>query len=307
MKKSFALLLFCTLCVTLHAQDAVFFEFSEGIEDPALNSRMERQISALLTAINRAETNHTSINYMGIDIDERTTQSISEMWNVVHFRIMDKDIVEHCFLVKNSSGAVVGYQVRNIAVAIKPLDNTYIGGDTNREACVNIDSKGSIIGFNFALEHDQWVKIIKEGNLLHDLGRRMQILRWLEQFQNAYVVKNIDFMEDFFGREPFFRTDEYSKEGEHPCLSNLREVFSDGGYVNVHVDSVAVKRNPSKPYLYGVTFWHRWSSIAQRDGGVVFTIWDFTDEEHPIILVRAWQPLDVDDDKLFKMSDFKLP
>lgn len=202
-EKKFALLFFCTLCVILHAQDAVFFEFSDGIEDAALKSKMEQQISTFLTAINQAETNRSSINYRGIDIDERTTQSISEMWNAVHFRIVDDDIVEHCLFVKNSSGAVVGYQVRNIAVEIRPHDNTYIGGGTNREVCINLDSEGAVTGLNIALEHNQWVKIINEGKLLHDLGRRMHILDWIEQFHSAYIGKNIDFMEDFFNGETF--------------------------------------------------------------------------------------------------------
>ena len=42
MKKIFTIVLFCTACVMLHAQDAVHFEFSDGIEDIALKSKMEQ-------------------------------------------------------------------------------------------------------------------------------------------------------------------------------------------------------------------------------------------------------------------------
>ena len=159
MKRIFSIFLFCTVCVMLHAQDAVRFEFSDGIEDAVLKSKMEQQISVLLTAINRAETNHSAINFSGINIDERTTQSINKMWNAVHFRIVDDDIVEHCHRVKNSSGTIVGYQVQNIAIELKPLGHPYTG-TRNQEVSIDYDQKGLVIGFNFTQELEQYVKTI---------------------------------------------------------------------------------------------------------------------------------------------------
>ncbi len=159
MKRIFSIFLFCTVCVMPHAQDAVRFEFSDGIEDAGLKSKMEQQISVLLTAINRAETNHSAINFSGINIDERTTQSINKMWNAVRFRIVDDDIVEHCHRVKNSSGTIVGYQVQNIAIELKPLGHPYTG-TRNQEVSIDFDQKGLVIGFNFTQELEQYVKTI---------------------------------------------------------------------------------------------------------------------------------------------------
>ncbi len=163
MKRIFSILLFCTVCVILHAQDIVHFEFSDGIENAALKSKMEQQVSALLTAINRAETNHSAISYSGIDIDERTTQSINKIWNAVHFRIVDDDIVEHCHRVKNGSGTLVGYQVRNIAVEIKPLDNSY-NGVRNQEVSLNLDLDGAVTGLDFTQELNLYVKTSNTSN-----------------------------------------------------------------------------------------------------------------------------------------------
>ena len=102
----------------LHAQDEVAFEFSDGI-DGAVKATMEQNTSRLLTAINRAESRNADINYSGIGIDNLASQSIGMMWNNVHFRVLDDDIVEHCLRVKSSSGSIIGYQVRNIAVEMK--------------------------------------------------------------------------------------------------------------------------------------------------------------------------------------------
>ncbi len=320
MKKIFAIVLFCAACVMLHAQDAVRFEFSDGIEDFALKSKMEQQISALLTAINRAETNNSDINYWGIEIDDLASQSLGMMWNNVHFRIVDDDIVEHCLRVKTSSGVVLGYQVRNIAVEMKPFDDSYTG-DLNQEVCINLSPKGVITDFNITLGLNQYVRLIKEGQRLDDLDRRMQILYWVEQFRNAYNKKDIDFMEKVFSEDALIVTGkvmkridrdvpkpkvEYTTMGKQQYLANLRKVFSNNSYINVHFDDISVIRHGSKPNFYGVTLRQGWSSSNYSDEGIVFIIWDFTNEESPTILVRTWQPMEEDDDKIFNLKNFKL-
>jgi len=320
MKKIFAIVLFCMACVMLHAQDAVHFEFSDGIEDYALKRKMEQQISALLTAINRAESNSSNINYLGIDIDDLASQSIGMMWNNVHFRIVDDDIVEHCLRMKTSSGKILGYQVRNIAIEMKPLDDSYTG-DLYQEVCINLDPKGTITDFNITLALNQYMRIVKEGDSLHDLDKRMQILYWVEEFRNAYDKKDIDFMEKVFSEDALIVTGkvmkrvdceipkpkvEYTTMGKQQYLANLRRVFARNSYINVHFDGISVRRHASKPNFYGVTLVQRWSSTTYSDEGIVFIIWDFSDEERPKILVRTWQPMEVDDNEVFKLKDFKL-
>lgn len=320
MKKIFAIVLFCTACVMLHAQDAVHFEFSDGIEDYALKRKMEQQISALLTAINRAESNSSNINYLGIDIDDLASQSIGMMWNNVHFRIVDDDIVEHCLRMKTSSGKILGYQVRNIAIEMKPLDDSYTG-DLYQEVCINLDPKGTITDFNITLALNQYMRIVKEGDSLHDLDKRMQILYWVEEFRNAYDKKDIDFMEKVFSEDALIVTGkvmkrvdceipkpkvEYTTMGKQQYLANLRRVFARNSYINVHFDGISLRRHASKPNFYGVTLVQRWSSTTYSDEGIVFIIWDFSDEERPKILVRTWQPMEVDDNEVFKLKDFKL-
>ena len=134
----------------LKAQDAVVFEFSDGIGNPALKSKMERQAANLLTAINRAQSANSDINFSGIDIDDMATQSICMLWNNVHFRTMDDDIVDRCLQLRNSSNSLRGYQVRNVAIEMFPLDDTYTD-DRNQEVCVDFDPAGNIVDFNISM------------------------------------------------------------------------------------------------------------------------------------------------------------
>lgn len=318
MKKILFLALLIMGSMSLKAQDQVNFEFSDGIDNLALKSTMERQISNLLTAINRAESTGSDINYSGIDIDNLASQSIGMMWNNVHFRISDDDIVEHCLCIKASNGTVIGYQVRNIAVDMKPFDDSYTG-DLYQEVCINLGKTGTITDFNIAMGLNQYMKIIREGEKLDDFDRRMQILHWVEQFRNAYCQKDINFMDAVFSEDALIVTGKvikrvnyegpkvtYNVMDKQQYLANLRRVFARNSYINVHFDDITVVRHASKPNFYGVTLKQGWSSTTYSDEGIVFIVWDFTDEFNPKILVRTWQPMEVDESEVFTLQNFKL-
>lgn len=326
MKKTFKTFLFiCVIIISplsmLHAQDEVAFEFSDGIEAGKLKSTMERNASLLLTAINRAESTGNDINYSGIDIDGLASQSIGMMWNNVHFRVVDDDIVEHCLRVKSSNGTIIAYQVRNIAVEMKPIDDSYVG-DLNQEVCINFDRTGKICDFNVAMGLQQYVRLMREGEKLNDLDRRMQILHWIEQFRNAYCQKDINFMENVFSDDALIITGkmvkrvhtdmkpisvEYTTQGKQQYLNGLRRVFRNNSYINVKFDDIQIKRHGAKPNYYGVTLKQGWFTQNYSDEGIVFIVWDFTDDLNPQIMVRTWQPMQVDDDEVFTLNNFHLP
>lgn len=307
------------LSVGMHAQDEVAFEFSDGIDGP-LKARMEQNTARLLTAVNRAESGNKDINYSGIDIDGLASQSIGMMWNNVHFRVLDDDIVEHCLRIKSSGGTIIGYQVRNIAVEMKPFDDSYVG-DRNQEICINYDRSGKISDFNITMGLQQYVKLMKEGEKLNDIDRRMQILHWVEQFRNAYVQKDINFMENVFSDDALIITGkvvkrehtdmkpinvEYTTQGKQQYLAGLRRVFRNNSYINVKFDDIEIIRHGAKPNYYGVTLKQGWFTKNYSDEGIVFIVWDFTDELNPKIMVRTWQPMQVDENDIFNLSNFKL-
>lgn len=323
MKKFLFFILLIVTAFSLNAQDNVAFEFSDGIDNVSLKSRMERQVSALLTAINRAESTNSDINYSGISIDNLATQSIGMLWNNVHFRTVDDDIVEHCLQVKRSNNTLKGYQVRNIAIEMKPVSSAY-NDDLNQEVCIDFDVNGKITDFNITMGIRQYSRLMKEGVDLDDMDKRMQIIHYVEQFRTAYNQKDIRFMENIFSEDALIITGkvvrrvpsevgfsspkvEYSVQGKQQYLANLRSVFARQGYINVKFDDIKVRRHGSKPNYYGVTLVQRWNSSTYSDKGIVFLVWDFTDEDAPKIHVRTWQPTEVDESEWFTLKDFKLP
>lgn len=308
------------LTLGANAQDAVNFEISDGVTNPTLKSNIERNTSMLLSAINQAESSGKDINYSGINIDNLASQSIGMMWNNVHFRIVDDDIVEHCLQIKSSTGAVIEYQVRNIAVEMKPFDDSY-DGDINQEVCINYDRQGNITDFNITMGVQQYMSIIREGERLNDADRRIQILQWVERFKMAYIQKNMSFMEDVFSDDALIVTGrvvkrvhsdikpvsvEYTSYGKQQYLKHLKGVFARNSYINVKFDDIEIVRHGAKPNYYGVTLKQGWFTKNYSDEGILFIIWDFSDELHPQILVRTWQPMEVDENDIFTLSNFKL-
>lgn len=319
------LLLSCHLALQAQDDNTVLFEFSDGIEASAVKAKMERQVASLLTAINTAESTNSEINYSGIDIDNLASKSIGMSWNNVHFRTEDTDIVEHCIRLEKRSKALRGYQVRNVGMTMKPLDSAY-DSDLRQEICIDFSPTGRIVDFNFAMGTQQYTQLLKEGVRLDDLDQRMQIIHWCEQFKKAYNDKNLSFMENIFSDDALIitgklvmervKTDvvmadrqkvEYVTKSKQEYLSSLSQLFNrekHKGYINVNFSDYEIKRHAAKPNYYGVTLRQKWHSSSYSDEGIVFLVWDFTDEDKPKIHVRTWQPLG---QEAFALNQFKLP
>ena len=319
MKKLLCFLFGLFVMLSGYAQK-VNFEFSDGIEEGILKTKMEQQMSSLLSAINEANAVNADVNFSSIDITDDASASFTMTWEQVHFSIEDDDIVDHCISLPGKSG---GLRIQNIGVLMNPKEESGYDGEKRREIYIDFDKTGKIVDFNFTMGMNMYTEILKKGEELGDLDRRMQIIDWCEHFAKAYCDKNMKFMQTIFSDDAIIitgkmtmqrvRTDmgmkdqakvKYVQQTKAQYLSNLSKVFASNNYVNVKFDDYTVIRHGAKPNYYGVTLRQKWHTARYSDEGTVFLIWDFTNEEAPRILVRTWQPTT---EKAFKMGDFKLP
>ena len=319
MKKLLCFLFGLFVMLSGYAQK-VNFEFSDGIEEGILKTKMEQQMSSLLSAINEANAVNADVNFSSIDITDDASASLTMTWEQVHFSIEDDDIVDHCISLPGKSG---GFRIQNIGVLMNPKEESGYDGEKRREIYIDFDKTGKIVDFNFTLGMNMYTEILKKGEELGDLDRRMQIIDWCEHFAKAYCDKNMKFMQTIFSDDAIIitgkmtmqrvRTDmgmkdqakvKYVQQTKSQYLSNLSRVFASNSYVNVKFEDYTVIRHGAKPNYYGVTLRQKWHTARYSDEGTVFLIWDFTNEEAPRILVRTWQPTT---EKAFKMGDFKLP
>lgn len=323
MKKLFISIILTVLVMNVNAQDEVNFEFSDGINNTALKSAMERQLCQLLTAINRAESSGGDINFSGINIDPLASQSITALWANAHFRCLDDDIVEHCLAMRRN-GKVYQYQVRNIAVEMRPQDPSYTD-DINQEVCINFDLNGQICDFNIAMDVNQYLRLMKEGITIGDVDERNLIVGFCENFMNYYIKKDLVELEKVFSEDALIITGkeiirskpelgmaqkdyEYTVQTKQQYLNNLRKIFQNPktGAIHVKFSDYRIKRHGSKPNYYGVTLIQDWATNTYKDQGIVFLVWDFSDKDKPKIQVRTWQPMTTNEDEIFTLNRFKL-
>ena len=319
MKKLLCFLFGLFVMLSRYAQK-VNFEFSDGIEEGILKTKMEQQMSSLLSAINEANAVNADVNFSSIDITDDASASLTMTWEQVHFSIEDDDIVDHCISLPGKSG---GFRIQNIGVLMNPKEESGYDGEKRREIYIDFDKTGKIVDFNFTMGMNMYTEILKKGEELGDLDRRMQIIDWCEHFAKAYCDKNMKFMQTIFSDDAIIITGKmtmqrvhtdmgmkdqakvkYVQQTKSQYLSNLSRVFASNSYVNVKFEDYTVIRHGAKPNYYGVTLRQKWHTARYSDEGTVFLIWDFTNEEAPRILVRTWQPTT---EKAFKMGDFKLP
>lgn len=319
MKKLLCFLFGLFFMLSGYAQK-VNFEFSDGIEEGILKTKMEQQMSSLLSAINEANAVNADVNFSSIDITDDASASLTMTWEQVHFSIEDDDIVDHCISLPGKSG---GFRIQNIGVLMNPKEESGYDGEKRREIYIDFDKTGKIVDFNFTMGMNMYTEILKKGEELGDLDRRMQIIDWCEHFAKAYCDKNMKFMQTIFSDDAIIITGKmtmqrvhtdmgmkdqakvkYVQQTKSQYLSNLSRVFASNSYVNVKFEDYTVIRHGAKPNYYGVTLRQKWHTARYSDEGTVFLIWDFTNEEAPRILVRTWQPTT---EKAFKMGDFKLP
>lgn len=97
IKRITSVLLIALVILPALAQGNVVFEFdtSDGIDPAVPVKRMERNISNLLTAMNRAASERSStIDFSGIEISEDASYSLLMTWENVRMHTFDDDIIQ---------------------------------------------------------------------------------------------------------------------------------------------------------------------------------------------------------------------
>ena len=103
----------------------ITFRFSDGIYNETLKRNAERNISALLTNINRADQQKAKqVSMSGVAMAPQALSAFNDLWEFMPFSCDDRENVERCIQT------VTGYQVRGIPVTV--TDKSGIEGEPQR-------------------------------------------------------------------------------------------------------------------------------------------------------------------------------
>lgn len=312
---------FLTLLMLMPAMmwAGVQISISDGIDNLSIKTKMETRMSALLTEINAAQASGRALNFANLNLSNSVQMSLSMLWENSPFICTDEEIVERCL----TTGS--GYQVRNIPLMMKPRADRNFGESEYQEAVISFDRQGNIESFYLSISMNLYMSVIRENKEITDLRRRQLILDYVEQFRTSYNTKDIQFLEQVFSDDALIITGKvisqkkdnmklpnkivYNKKSKQQYLTDLRRVFANNSYIKVTFDEISVVQDRRNPNFYGVTLHQGWTSSNYHDDGYVFLLWNFTDEEHPQIHVRTWQPDKINGkqlpkDEVFNLNDF---
>ena len=311
--------------ISMNAQNTVKLEIVDGLDNIALKTRIEKSASALLTEINTAYNENRALDLVDLGLAESAVNGLIALWENAHFYCDDTEVVQSCLHDGN------GYQVRQIPLMIKPENETL--DDEYQEAVINFSADGQITRLNFTLSTNVYQNVMKEGTTVTEVGRRQQILSYVEQFRTAYNEKDITFLEKIFSDDALIITGSvtkvtstdgarithnkvnYRKQSKQEYIGRLKKSFASNSWINVKFDQLKVVKHPSSRYegFYGVTVHQLYSnSRGYSDDGYLFLLWDFRDKDNVQIHVRTWQPRwmnegkteELPDEEIFTIGDF---
>lgn len=321
MKKVFLLLILAIATFDGLSARPIVFRINDGTKDVALTSRIEANLSRLLSAFDDTE----ELDLNGIQISGDAAASLRILWKNMPFRCDEELVVERLLTTYD------GYQVRNIPIEI----TCGTGGSPYQELVIDMNRSGSIERINLAIQNHLYRKIISDGTEVSDLRHRQMILDYVEQFRTAYNRKDLDFLEKVFSEDALIITGKvvrrrtgdrsailkdqheivYSQLKKREYLERLRtRVFPLATYIRVQFSDISVSKHPTIDGYYGVMLRQGYESSNYSDEGYLFMLWDFRDEANPQIHVRTWQPywLDeahserLDERKVFNINNFTI-
>lgn len=300
----------------------------DSYHNPALVSTMARNLSAVLTEINRAQRENRPLMIVGLPMSEFASKTLSALWSNIHFYCDDDLVVERLWNFSNGT-----FMARQIPLIITPQGEEF-GTGTFQEAVVEFDSKGQISDFRFALDATVGESMERGGDVA-DMEHRLKILTYCDRFRTAYNTKDMNFLRQVFSDDALIITGtvvttkksemappsiRYKKQNKEEYLSKLQKAFDKNKWIDVRFSEIgshgegesgmSVTRSTENPNIYGVRLRQEWHSSTYSDVGYIFLLWDFTDEAHPVIHVRTWQPKylgtnqEISADEIFSMSDF---
>ena len=295
----------------------------------ALLNTMEQNLSRVLTEINTANSEQRTLNMAGLPMNDFAKGTLAQLWTNIPFYCDDDEVVDRLWAFKNS------YMLRQIPLIMNPSGDTF-GRGNYQEATVEFDSKGLITDIRFVFD-TQLSESMERCGAVVELERKMQILKYCDRFRTAYCTKDIHFLEQVFSDDALIitgnvvtsRTPEggltqkvtYTQQNKTQYLTNLRRAFARNKYIDVQFSEIGdggmeggcgtVTRSANNKNMYGVRLRQEWKSSNYSDEGYVFLLWDFTNEDAPVIHVRTWQPEIVGGKKIskediFSLSDFDL-
>jgi len=218
-----------------------------------------------------------------------------------------------------------GWELRSITVS-----NEYPSLNLHKTDSIimDFDEEGKLIDLNFAVNDALYDKFVEQAEYGNDWENRLEIIKFLEKYRTAFQIRSEDTIDAIFAEESIIivgreiRNTKMIKDvGFHQkinqpsysyltlskkeYLQRLSKVFKKQKDINIGFSDFKILRKNNQPNIYGISLRQQYNSTSYSDNGYLFLLIDFQSDQ-PQIYVRAWQPNTWDENKLIKLSNFKI-
>ena len=161
------------------ASVTVTLTVDEMMPAPAALKTAEKNLSIVLSEINRAQKAKEILVTKHLPMDDFSLKSLINLWAVTPFYCDDSEVVERCWVFKDGT-----MMVSHIPLIITPEDENF-GFGTYQEAVIEFDKYGRLTDFRFALDAHMAESMERCGSVV-EKETRMIILQYVERFRTAY-------------------------------------------------------------------------------------------------------------------------
>lgn len=154
---------------------------------------------------------------------------------------------------------------------------------------------------------------------------RLAIVQFLENYQTAYALKRLDYIESVFDDDAVIITGslvprktqisdgmgyslknnvKYKEYHKSDYLAYLKRSFASKEFINIRFADTEVRKAGVGGEIFGIQLFQEYYSSNYGDRGYLFLMVDLNNPETPIIKVRTWQPEEDTENGIFGIEDF---
>lgn len=185
--------------------------------------------------------------------------------------------------------------------------------NNNRKFVENVvlvfDKDKKVDEVKFGLGKEAYNDIMLKGAWSQDA--RMILANFMEDYQTAYALKDLDFIKNVFDdnaiiitgrvtRKPQMSKEgntymdnkviKYTRQSKQEYIRNLAHCFAGNEYINIRFANNDIIKSGKGGETYGIQIKQDYYSSTYGDTGYLFLMIDVNDPDNPIIKVRTWQP-----------------
>lgn len=199
--------------------------------------------------------------------------------------------------------------------------------NNNRKFVENVvlifDKQKRIDEVKFGLGKEAYNDIMLKGAWSQDA--RIILANFMEDYQTAYALKDIDFVRNVFDDNAVIITGrvtnrprnamersqyidskiiKYNRQTKNEYLRNLAHCFAGNEYINIRFADNDIIKAGKGGETYGIQIRQDYYSSTYGDTGYLFLMVDVNNPDNPVIKVRTWQPEKDPDFGVYGLSDF---